>query len=129
MASYVPDAGNFDAWVRDPRGGRQLDLGNLDLIQKRNHILKAALSALSAESRRIISIMALLSEAVDGATLSALNPDFSPAKLAEVVDNLKGRGLLQYEAHSKRYDLHPVVRSVAAGQLGAQKRTHGANAL
>ena len=122
MASYVPDAGNFDAWVRDPRGGRQLDLGNLDLIQKRNHILKAALSALSAESRRIISIMALLSEAVDGATLSELNPDFSPAKLAEAVDNLKGRGLLQYEAHSKRYDLHPVVRSVAAGQLGAEEK-------
>ncbi len=43
MAGYVPDAGNFDAWVKDPRGGVQLDLGSLDLVQKRNHILKAAL--------------------------------------------------------------------------------------
>jgi Arc/MetJ-type ribon-helix-helix transcriptional regulator len=122
MASYVPDAGNFDAWVKDPRGGGQLDLGSLDLIQKRNHILKAALGALSVEGRRVVSILALLSEAVDGATLSELNPEFSPAKLAVVVNDLKARGLLQYEAHTRRYDLHPVVRSVAAGQLRTEEK-------
>jgi hypothetical protein len=122
MASYVPDAGNFDAWMRDPEGGGQLDLGSLDLIQKRNHILKAALGALSVESRRVISILALLSEAVDGTALSELNSDFSSAELAAVVNDLKGRGLLQYETHRRMYDLHPVVRSVAAGQLGAEEK-------
>lgn len=38
-------------------------------------------------------------------------------KLTETVRDLERRGLLQYDRQSKRYDLHPVVRGVAAGRL------------
>jgi hypothetical protein len=42
---YLPDRGNFDAWAADPTGGGQLNLASLDLVQKRNHILHAAIAA------------------------------------------------------------------------------------
>ena len=75
---YLPDRGNFDAWAADPAGGGQLNLANLDLVQKRNHILQAALAALPEKSRQLLSTLALLSEAVDYPTLSALNPHLPP---------------------------------------------------
>lgn len=40
--------------------------------------------------------------------------------------DLERRGLLQYDARNKRYDLHPVVRAVAAGRINEQdKERHG----
>ncbi len=172
---YLPDRGNFDAWAADGVGGGQLNLANLDLIQKRNHILLAALAALPEKSRQLLSTLALLSEAVDFPTLNALNPHLPPEpgyvmepehpedddwwwdemsddekkearmsyeaelkrrgdyeqalklwqkeaqsaalELTKTVRDLERRGLLQYDRQSKRYDLHPVVRGVAAGGL------------
>ncbi len=75
---YFKDRGNFDAWADDPTGGGQLNLADLDLIQRRNHILKAGLDALSDKSRQLLSTLALLSEAVDSPTLLALNPHLPP---------------------------------------------------
>ena len=141
---YLPDRGNFDAWVTDTDYNDQLNLADLDLIQKRNHILNAALTALPEKSRQLLSTLALLSEAVDYPLLLALNPhlpqgpenggkeeyeqalkdrlgspEFLAAlqKLQETVRDLERRGLLQYDPHSKRYDLHPVVRGISAGGL------------
>lgn len=39
----------------------------------------------------------------------------APKKLSETVRDLEQRGLLQYDGRERRYDLHPVVRSVAVG--------------
>lgn len=41
----------------------------------------------------------------------------APRKLELMIANLEQRGLLQYDPKEKRYDLHPVVRGVAAGSL------------
>ncbi len=128
---YLPDRGNFDAWAAAPDGGEQLNLADLNLNQKRNHILTAALDALPEESRRLLSTLALLSEAVDYPTLSAFNPHLPPETqemeggeglaaqqaLTMTVGDLERRGLLQYDARTKRHDLHPVVRSVVTGRL------------
>jgi tetratricopeptide (TPR) repeat protein len=182
---YLPDRGNFDAWADDPSYGGQLNLADLDLVQKRNHILKAALDALPEKSSQLLSTLALISEAVDYPTLSAFNPhvppeppevevptppetqwrwqyssrkekeeareeykdalerreayeravdsrlhapEFSAAshKLNETVRDLERRGFLQYDAQAKRYDLHPVVRGIAAGGLDqAQRQQYG----
>jgi hypothetical protein len=75
---YLPDRGNFDAWAADPDHGGQLNLASLDLVQKRNHILHAALAALTEKGRQLLSTLALLSESVDYPTLSALNPHLPP---------------------------------------------------
>lgn len=172
--NYLPDRGNFDAWAADSAGGGQLNLANLDLVQKRNHILLAALAALPEKSHQLLSTLSLLSEAVDFPTLSAFNPHLTPEpekveepvrpeddewwdimsdeekaelqedyeddlrrwneyerafkawqqqslsaaqELSETVRDLERRGLLQYDHQSKRHDLHPVVRGVAAGGL------------
>lgn len=180
---YLPNRGNFDAWAADSAGGGQLNLANLSLVQKRNHILLAALAALPKESRQLLSTLALLSEAVDFPTLSALNPHLppeleevpepekpednwqwgimsdaekkrakkdyqsalvhwrekksaheqalksrqqkllaAPQALTKTVRDLERRGLLQYDHQSKRHDLHPVVRSVAAGRLRQEEK-------
>lgn len=173
---YLPDRGNFDAWSAARDGGAALDLADLDLVQKRNHILHTALAALSEKSRQLLSILALLSEATDYATLLALNPhappppeevkeptdpDYgwrwrrlsdedkmkereqyqgavrrrseyeqavevwrhslafleAPQHLSRTVRDLERRGFLQYDSQTRRYDLHPVVRGIAAGNL------------
>lgn len=41
----------------------------------------------------------------------------APKKLVGTVRDLERRGLLQYDHHEQHYDLHPVVRSVAAGGM------------
>ena len=71
---YLNDRGHFDAWAADPGHGGRLNLADLNLIQKRNHILKAAMDALTDKSRQLLSTLALMSEAVDYDTLAALNP-------------------------------------------------------
>lgn len=71
---YLPDRGHFDAWATDPDHGGQLDVGQLDLIQKRNHILAVALEALSDPSRQLLSTLSLLAESFDYTILTALNP-------------------------------------------------------
>jgi hypothetical protein len=124
VTGYLPDRGNFDTWAADPNGGGQLNLADLDLIQKRNHILKAAMEALDEKSRQLLSTLALLSEAADYPALCALNPHNPPnmTKLQETVANLERRGLLQYDPHTKRHDLHPVVCGLAAGGLQHEEK-------
>ncbi|HXB71217.1 MAG TPA: DUF4062 domain-containing protein [Candidatus Acidoferrales bacterium] len=178
---YLPARGNFDVWAADPEGGGRLNLADLDLVQKRNHILKAAFDALPEKSRQLLSILALLSEAVDYPTLTALNPHLPPEpeeveeprdlknwprsarmsgaskkqaqqeyqaalqrrkeyeqavaarlrspeflaarrELTTTVWDLERRGLLQYDSQTKRYDLHPVVRGIAAGGIRPEER-------
>ncbi len=71
---YLPARDDFDAWAADPAFGGRLNLAELDLVQKRNHILRQALAALPDESRQLLSTLALLSEAADYELLAALNP-------------------------------------------------------
>lgn len=174
-----PHRGNFDSWAADPEYGAKLDLASLDLIQSRNHILRAAIEALAPPSRQLLSTLALLSNAVDYETVAAFNPHLppgpeevqkpeppeqnwlwdrmtdegkaelrqqfeatlaerkayehaiqvwrdsereAPKKLAETIQDLEHRGLLQYDPRTRRYDLHPVVRGVAAGGMEAEDK-------
>jgi tetratricopeptide (TPR) repeat protein len=180
-----PNRGDFDAWAADPDGGAGLDLASLDLIQRRNHILRVALDTHPPASRQLLSILALLSVSVNYETLKALNPHLppepeevekpeppeddwpwhdlsdeqkadrrkqyegdlqrrkdyeqavqarlaseecraAPKKLAETVGDLERRGLLQWDGRTQKYDLHPVIRGVAAGGMMAEDRErHG----
>lgn len=171
-----PHRGNFDAWAADPTYGAGLKLASLDLIQSRNHILRAAMDALEPQSRQLLSTLALLTDAVDYDTVAAFNPHLppepdevyepdapeedwewddddeevkdrlrkeyeaalakrkayeqalkawrhsaavreAPKKLGETLQDLERRGLVQYDGNTRRYDLHPVVRGVAAGGM------------
>jgi hypothetical protein len=182
ITSPGPHRGDFDGWAADPEYGAKLDLASLDLIQSRNHILRAALDALEPASRQLLSTLALLSDAVDYETVAAFNPHLPPEpeevekptppendwrwddelpdeekaklreqyeadltqwkayekamqawhdsaahpevskKLAATMEDLEHRGLLQYDAQAQRYDMHPVVRGVAAGGMEAEDK-------
>ncbi|MDB6024178.1 MAG: hypothetical protein JWM68_401 [Verrucomicrobiales bacterium] len=78
IVNYLPDRGNFDAWVADPQAGAVLDLASLDLTQRRNHILRAALDSLPPASQALLSTLALLTDSVDYETLKAFNPHLPP---------------------------------------------------
>jgi hypothetical protein len=178
--AYRPDPGNFDRWVDDPRHGGALDLGKLDLSQRKNHILQAAIDALESESRQLLQTLSLLKTGADYDMLKAFNPHMppepekveepedpeagpfgqywdadhrarmkaqyskecaqrqayldalaawkndpavhnAPAKLDVTIRNLEKRGLLQFDQHERHYDLHPVVRGVAAGRMGGEE--------
>jgi hypothetical protein len=80
VQDYLPARGNFDAWAADPGDGGRLNLGELDLVQKRNHILESAVAALPDKDRQLLSTLALLSEAVDYDLLAALNPHLPPER-------------------------------------------------
>ena len=171
-----PHRGNFDTWAADPAHGAKLNLASLDLIQSRNHILRAAIDALGPASRQLLSTLALLSGAADYETVAAFNPHLPPRpdevtvpskpedgrdwkrikeedkaklrvqykdalvkrkdyelalhewsksdsvrealqRLTKTMSDLEHRSLLQYDRLENRYDLHPVVRGVAAGSL------------
>ncbi|MEU4426683.1 hypothetical protein AB0F81_39185 [Actinoplanes sp. NPDC024001] len=82
--SYLPARGDFDRWATDSDSGRRLDLGDLDLVQKRNHILSTALQALPQPGGQLLAALSLLPDAVDFRALQALNPHLPPP--VEVVE-------------------------------------------
>lgn len=152
IANYLPARGDFDAWSAARDGGAALDLASLDLIQRRNHILEAAIQKLPDASRQLLSTLALLTDSVDYETLKAFNPHLppepegiwqkvkggaakwtssadvraAPKKLEATVKDLEQRGLLQWDGRTRKYDLHPVVRGVASGAMAAADRErHG----
>lgn len=74
VARYRPAPGDFERWAEDPQGGADVDLASMDLVQRRNHILKAAFDDLTSEERVLLVRLGLVSDAVDLATIEALNP-------------------------------------------------------
>lgn len=127
VRNYLPDPGNFDLWVDDEEGGRQLNLGEIDLIKKRSHILEFAVKALKTENRKLLSTLSLFSESVDYETIRAVYESLpiekrdSSSTLTEIIRDLEQRGLLQYDNQKRHYDLHPVVRGVVAGRLDPEE--------
>lgn len=115
---YPPDQGNFDRWAADPQHGRRLNLADLDMTQRRNHILEAAITALDAPSLRLLQTMALLHSGADYDTLVALNPNRPPqpevppratnpatSSLWETMsETLRQRRLSQYEAANAAHE-------------------------
>lgn len=139
---YPYDRGNFDKWLRDLKGGVTLNLGELDLTKRQNHILRAAINALPSSSRRLLHLLSVLNSATDFRTLEALvlghkanapaagvtgESDREPTNrqgsgdLPDSIRDLEKRGLLQYDTIDKRYDLHPVVRGVASARIAHEE--------
>lgn len=76
VASYRPSPGNFGAWYADE--GRNLQLSQLDLEQRRTHILRNVLDDLNADLRKLLGQIAAFRYPIDYHTLSRLNPYAPP---------------------------------------------------
>jgi tetratricopeptide (TPR) repeat protein len=150
IANYVRDPGNFDRWAADPQGGAALHLAQLDLKQRRTHILAAALNGLEPDVRQLLSFIATLGYPVPFDTIAVLNPFSCPdsaedtetsrekdsgqpsdalPRLVSALQELERRGLLQWDRQKNRYDLHPVVRGYAFDVLEQRERTDISNRI
>lgn len=80
VVNYLPARGDFDAWAADtgPGGGGRLNLAELNLIQRRNHILKAAFEDLPKPSQELLATLALFPGSIDYEALMAVNPLLPP---------------------------------------------------
>lgn len=78
IAYYHADRCNFDSWSIDPCGGAGLDLGKLNLTQRRNHILTFALDGVPSLGRQLLSTLAFFTDSIDYDTLKTLNPILPP---------------------------------------------------
>lgn len=129
IVNDIQCAGNFDMWLKFNQRRLKAVFQEMDLIQRKNHILEAALAGLSPMSRRLLSVLASVSGGVGIEALKAFNPhafevddhgsDISPTdidqievmkRLSGTVNDLRIRGLIQVSADRKIYDLHPVIR-------------------
>ena len=81
--AYPPDHGNFTRWRDDPRYGGALNLADCNLVQKRNHILDAAIAALAPKTRELLQGLAILRGGADYDLLFAINP-FLPLRPNEI---------------------------------------------
>lgn len=91
VRDYRAEPGGFDRWLADPTAGGTLHVSDLDLSQRRSHILAAALTELPAGSRRLLGWVSALSVTVGWATLEGINP-FQPEPPAPVEPDLASLG-------------------------------------
>ena len=121
IAHYPRAPGDFDAWVEDPDHGRALRLGDLDLKQRQNHILRAGLDALDADARALMGSLSFLHAGADYATLEAINPKrpLPPERVAGPGPVPEGRpdflrtgrdAFRAYEAELAEWKRDPAVR-------------------
>jgi Domain of unknown function (DUF4062) len=134
IANYLPARGDFDTWSTAADGGAALNLASLNLIQRRNHILRAALDALPPASKQLLSTLALLTDSVEYETLKAFNPHLppEPEKVEEptppeeqwrwerMSDEEKSEGRKQYESALGRWE--DYERAVQARLASAEFR-------
>lgn len=118
-----PAAGDFDAWVSHPAGGGALDLGALDLVQKRNHILRAAIAAVPEKGRELLATLALVHGGLDRVAIEALSPH-RPAEPAEVAEPEKPEDewdweYLSDEDKAERREHYPQQQAERAAYLKA----------
>ena len=78
IRNYLPARGNFNLWVTKEDGGAKLDLSTLDLVQRRNHILRVAFEALPPPSHELLFMLGLLTDSADYKALEAFNPHIPP---------------------------------------------------
>ena len=78
ILDYRPAPKDFDRWLADPNEGGGLRLSELDLKQRRTHILAYAFKGLDSQSRKLLGRIAVLSDAADYTLISILNPYLPP---------------------------------------------------
>ncbi len=75
VREHAPAPCDFDHWLIDPLGAREVDLASLDgLVGKRKHVLKVAYEGLEPDARQLLGRIAFFSHSVEFEVLETLNP-------------------------------------------------------
>ena len=113
---------DFDRWAEDPAGGAEPNMERMDLVQRRNHILRVAFEDLEQRQHTLLARLAIVSEAADHATVCALDPYGGASDaLDAALTGLEQRGLLRWDRGANAYELHPVVRGYALETLRTEE--------
>ncbi|HKQ53646.1 MAG TPA: DUF4062 domain-containing protein, partial [Pyrinomonadaceae bacterium] len=112
---YRPGPGDFDKWRK---ANPQFDPTKFSLLQDAmSHVLEFALRGLNYRVLQVLQIIAAFRMPARYDTLAALligeaKPCADERELDEVLTELEDRGLVGWDKHANRYDLHPIVRGV-----------------
>ena len=99
VLDHLKSLGNFDRWIEAPDGGAAVDLTDASITVRKTHILKQAFDGLEPLARDLMARLAIISNAVDGEVLEAMNPARPPPPdevAAPGVLDLEGDFLLRY---------------------------------
>jgi len=93
----------------------------------KRHVLAYALRGLGDVQRKVLNTIAAFRMSTPWETLRTLlvgegRPCSNDSELSAVLMELEDRGLVGWDRGSNRYDLHPVVRSAAWGDLAGNVR-------
>jgi hypothetical protein len=83
VLNYMKAPGQFDRWVDDPAGGGAVNLADPDIRVRRTHILRLAFDGLDANTRELLTRIAMISSAVTWEVVAALNPALPRPSYAE----------------------------------------------
>ena len=139
VLDHVRALGEFDVWAEAPDGGAAVDLTDPDIKTRKTHILKQAFDGLAPLGRELMARLAIVSNAVDGETLEAMNPARPPPP--EVVEppeplDLAGdyllqdyrEGLAEAKSRKARADLEGEIRAREAELRAEQEAAREAHA-
>jgi len=124
VARYRPAPGDFERWRQDHP---DFDPFSLPLVQVKSHVLEFALRGLGEQVRQALQTIAAFRMPASYDTLTALlvgeaKPCAGERELGVALDELEDRGLLGWDKHANRYDLHPIVRGVVWSGLDDDAR-------
>jgi tetratricopeptide (TPR) repeat protein len=124
VARYRRAPGDFDRWRRDHP---EFEPSRLPLVQIKSHVLSFALHGMDEATRAALNTVAAFRMPASYDTLAALlvgteRPFADEVALDVALAELEDRGLLGWDRRANRYDLHPIVRSVAWDGLDADAK-------
>jgi tetratricopeptide (TPR) repeat protein len=117
ILDYRPSPGDFDRWLMDSKEGGSLHLSELDLRQRRTHILAYALEGLDPKKRQLLSRIAVLSDAADYATVFILNPSLPPPPEEIAPPQIADREAELRDRHERQTDEHNAYQNALRAYL------------
>jgi transposase-like protein len=100
-------------------------LSNLNLVQRKHHVLALAYETLHPLKRELLSRLAAFRSQTDFHLAKIVSPFQTDKELKEALLDLIARGLLSFDRQRGRYDLHPIVRQYAYDRLIDKPGVHG----
>jgi hypothetical protein len=133
VSQYRPAPGDFDRWRQDHP---DFNPAALPLKNAKTHVLEFALQGLGEAQRRALHTLAAFRMPTTWDTLRAVLVGKEKKKCCQddraldaTLRELEDRGLLGWDRGANRYDLHPVIRSVAWSELTSKAQVEIHKAL
>lgn len=112
VRNYLPAPGDLDRWMNDPRGGADRELADLDIADKRTHLLEAALMDLSIPAQSVLRRISIFDQDPSFSDLRMMVEEEElerKTNVLSVIDELESRQFLTWIRSNNTYRLQPIV--------------------